>query len=192
MKMPVAVFLLCLPTALCGQTVNLAALRARCAPGATEATLRAIVQVESSGNPNAMQIDFPRALLKSWHLAPGSLRLKNQPRDRAEALGWLAYFERFHIFVDLGLMQVSTAEANRRGTAPASLLDPCTNLQVGWQILQEDYRAEVRTYGPGQSALRHAISRYNTGDPQLGMDNGYLDRVLAAARSVVNVKGGTQ
>jgi len=32
-----------------------------------------------------------------------------------EALNWLGYFERHGIFVDLGLMQVSTAEAQRRG-----------------------------------------------------------------------------
>jgi hypothetical protein len=146
--------------------------------------LRAIVQVESGGNPNAMQIDFPRSLLKHWRLAPGALRLKRQPKDAQEARAWLAYFESFHIFVDLGLMQVSTAEAERRGVPPVSLLEPCTNLRVGWQVLQDDYDMEVKVHGPGQTALAHAISRYNTGGPQDGIDNGYLARVLAAAREL--------
>ena len=30
------------------------------------------------------------------------------------------------------------------------------------------------------AALRHAISRYNTGDTERGIDNGYLGRVLSA------------
>jgi type IV secretion system protein VirB1 len=40
----------------------------------------------------------------------------------------------------------------------------------------------MKTYGPGQEALQHAISRYNTGDTQRGIDNGYLARVMAALR----------
>jgi type IV secretion system protein VirB1 len=133
-----------------------------------------------------MQIDFPRALLKQWHLPEGTLRLKRQPATQREALEWLKYFERRGIFVDLGLMQVSTAEAQRRGIMPESLprllFDPCFNLQVGWQILQDGYNIETKTYGPGQEALQHAISRYNTGDTQRGIDNGYLARVMAALK----------
>jgi type IV secretion system protein VirB1 len=129
-----------------------------------------------------MQIDFPKALLKRWNLPDGTLRLKRQPTDQREALDWLAYFQSYDIFVDLGLMQVSTAEAKRRGISPESLLEPCTNLRVGWQILEEDYRIEKKTFGPGQEALQHAISRYNTGDTQQGIANGYLGRVLAAVR----------
>jgi type IV secretion system protein VirB1 len=129
-----------------------------------------------------MQIDFPRALLKRWGLAEGTLRLRRQPINQREALNWLAYFQSYDIFVDLGLMQVSTAEAKRRGISPESLLEPCTNLRVGWQILEDDYSIEIRTYGPGQEALRHAISRYNTGDAQRGIANGYLARILAGVR----------
>ncbi len=188
MKTFLATCLLCLPCFLNAQTEDLAAMRARCLPEAPESTLRAIVQVESGGNPYAMQIDFPHALLKRWNLAAGTLRLKRQPQAYSEALEWLAYFQRLHIFVDLGLMQVSTAEAQRRGIPLESLLEPCTNLRVGWQILEDAYMTEVKVYGPGQTALDHAISRYSTGDPQAGIDNGYLTRVLAAAQSIANHK----
>jgi hypothetical protein len=145
-------------------------------------TLNAIILVESGGNPNAMQIDFPRALLKRWHLQEGTLRLERQPATEREALEWLEYFERRNISVDLGLMQVSTAEAHRRGLPPESLLDPCFNLRAGWQILDSAYQLETKTYGAGQEALQHAISRYNTGDTQRGIDNGYLARVMAALK----------
>jgi len=182
MKTLLAACLLCFPYGLNAKAENPAALQARCVPEASESTLRAIVQVESGGNPYAMQIDFPHALLNRWTLTPGTLRLKRQPRGYSEALQWLAYFQSFHVFVDLGLMQVSTEEAQRRGIPPESLLEPCTNLRVGWQILEDAYTAEVKTYGPGQIALKHAISRYNTGNSQKGIDNGYLARVLAAAQ----------
>jgi type IV secretion system protein VirB1 len=149
-------------------------------------TLSAIIHVESAGNPNAMQIDFPRALLKRWHLPEGTLRLMRQPATQREALVWLNYFERHGIFVDLGLMQVSTAEARRRGlpaeSLPRLLSDSCFNLRLGWQILDSAYQLEVKTYGPGQEALQHAISRYNTGDTQRGMDNGYLARIMVALK----------
>ena len=182
MKTFLVVTLLLLSPQARGQYTDVVKLQSSCLPTAPLSTLRAVVQVESSGNPNAMQIDFPKALLKRWGLAEGTLRLKRQPINQREALNWLAYFQSYDIFVDLGLMQVSTAEAKRRGISPESLLEPCTNLRVGWQILEDAYQIEKKTYGSGQEALQHAISRYNTGDPQQGIANGYLARVLAAVR----------
>ena len=182
MKVLLVMTLALLSPAARGQNTDIVVLQSTCLPNAPLSTLRAVVQVESSGNPNAMQIDFPKALLKRWKLPEGTLRLKRQPTSQREALDWLAYFQSYDIFVDLGLMQVSTAEAKRRGISPESLLEPCTNLRVGWQILEDAYQIEKKTYGPGQEALQHAISRYNTGDPQQGIANGYLVRVFAAVR----------
>ena len=182
MKPFLVMTLLLLPAAAQGQNTDVTRLQSTCLPTAPLSTLRAVIQVESSGNPNAMQIDFPKTLLKRWSLAEGTLRLKRQPANQREALDWLMYFQSYDIFVDLGLMQVSTAEAKRRSISPETLLEPCTNLRVGWQILKDDYQIEKRTYGPGQQALQHAISRYNTGDTQQGIANGYLGRVLAAVR----------
>jgi len=182
MRIMTVICLLCFSTDVFAQRLDVAALQSRCLPTVPLTTLNAIVRVESGGNPNAMQIDFPRALLKQWHLPEGTLRLKRQPTNQREALEWLDYFERRSIFVDVGLMQVSTAEAKRRGIPVESLLDPCSNLRFGWEILNRAYQLEIKTYGPGQQALQHAISRYNTGDAQRGIDNGYLARVMAALR----------
>ena len=153
-------------------------LRDRCIPDAPFSTLAAIVQTESGGNPYAIQVDFPIALLRRWHMRPGTLRLARQPKDGAEALAWMQYLSSFDIFTDIGLMQVSTAEAQRRKIEPLTLFEPCTNLRIGWQILQDDYAIEVKHYGPGQTALEHAISRYNTGTSNGGIDNGYYARVV--------------
>ena len=182
MRILPAICLLCIAANLPAQRLDIAALESRCLPKVPLTTLSAMIRVESGGNPNAMQIDFPRALLKQWHLSEGTLRLKRQPATQREALEWLDYLERHGIFVDLGLMQVSTQEAQRRGLPAESLLDPCFNLRAGWQILDSAYQLEIKTYGPGQEALQHAISRYNTGDTQHGIDNGYLARVMAALK----------
>jgi type IV secretion system protein VirB1 len=182
MRILIAICLVCFAANLSAQRLDIAALQSRCLPAVPLSTLNAIIRVESGGNPNAMQIDFPKALLKQWHLPEGTLRLKRQPATQREALEWLSYFERHGIFVDLGLMQVSTAEAQGRGFSVESLLNPCFNLHAGWQILDSAYQLEIRTYGPGQEALQHAISRYNTGDTQRGIDNGYLARVIAAVK----------
>ena len=182
MRILTAVCLLCFARNVSAQRLYIAALQSRCLPTVPLNTLNAVILVESGGNPNAMQIDFPRALLQRWHLQEGTLRLERQPATEREALEWLEYFERRNISVDLGLMQVSTAEAHRRGLPPESLLDPCFNLRAGWQILDSAYQLETKTYGHGQEALQHAISRYNTGDTQRGIDNGYLARVMAALK----------
>jgi len=182
MKILTAVCLLCFAPNVCAQRADVAALQSRCLPAVPLTTLSAIIRVESGGNPNAMQIDFPRALLKQWHLPEGTLRLKRQPTTEREALEWLEYFERSNISVDLGLM------AGQHGGGPSPRASrrisfrPVLHLRAGWQILDSAYQLETKTYGPGQPALQHAISRYNTGDTQRGIDNGYLARIMAALK----------
>src|ERR1039458_9515413 len=94
MKILTAVCLLCFAPNVSAQRADVAALQSRCLPAVPLTTLSAIIRVESGGNPNAMQIDFPRALLKQWHLPEGTLRLKRQPATQREALEWLAHFQR--------------------------------------------------------------------------------------------------
>jgi|SRR5215469_67217 len=178
----VAAIVAILSGTLCHAQTTLMLLRDRCAPAAPLSTLAAIISTESGGKPNAIQIDFPKALLRRWGLPPGTLRLQRQPIDANEAGEWIAYLNAHRISVDVGLMQISTDEAVRRHIQPAALLDPCTNVRTGWSILEDDYKIEVNRFGPGQVALQHALSRYNTGDTNRGIDNGYLARVTAALR----------
>jgi type IV secretion system protein VirB1 len=174
------------------ETPSLRQLRDRCAPTAPLGTLSAIVSAESGGNPVALQLDFPGRLLRRWQLPPGTLRLMRQPSNGKEALEWIDYLNAWHVSVDVGLMQVSTHEAERRHIPTAALLDPCTNVRTGWAILSDDYQLEVRTYGPGRVALQHALSRYNTGDTNRGIDNGYLARVIAALNRLSSVSDLSQ
>ena len=115
-----------------------------------------------------------------------------QPSNVKEALEWMDYLNAWHVPVDVGLMQVSTDEAARRHISAAGLLDPCTNVRTGWAILSDDYQLEARAFGPGQAALQHALSRYNTGDTNRGIDNGYLARVVAALNRLSSVSDLSQ
>ncbi len=179
-------FFAILSAAFChAQTMSLIQLRDRCAPTAPLSTLSAIINTESSGNPNAIQVDFPNTLLRRWRLPAGTLRLQRQPKNAEEAAQWITYLNAHHISVDVGLMQVSTDEAMRRHISPTALLDPCINVRTGWSILQDDYQIEVNRVGPGQVALQHALSRYNTGDANRGIDNGYLARVMTALKRLI-------
>lgn len=188
---PLAKFFVFLSAVLCHpQTMSLVQLRDRCAPTAPLSTLAAIMSAESSGNPNAIQVDYPNALLSRLGLPAGTLRLRRQPKNFQEAREWIAYLNERHISVDVGLMQVSTDEAMWRHISPAALLDPCINVRTGWSILEHDYKVEVNHFGPGQVALQHALSRYNTGDTNRGIDNGYLTRVMMALKRLSRETAG--
>jgi len=66
----------------------------------------------------------------------------------------------------------------------AAALDPCRSLAAGAEILSAGYAGGL-THAAQQSALRVALSRYNTGDAQRGFANGYVERVVQSARVVV-------
>jgi type IV secretion system protein VirB1 len=167
---------------------NLQELHDHCVPSAPFDTLQAIVRAESGGNPNAIQLDYPQSLLHRWRVPSGSLQFSRQPRNAAEAIHWAAYLASKGISVDLGLMQVSTVEGKRRNISADELLDPCTNLKVGWSIFRDDYQISAQKHGHSQEALWHALSRYNTGSDQGGIRNGYLSHVM---RSLLEEERGT-
>ena len=143
-------------------------LMEQCAPQVAAATLQAIVKVESRHNPLAMNVN--------------GRRLVRQPRDLGEAQSWLRWLMARGHSVDVGLMQVNTANFSRLGLTPENAFDPCRNLAAGASVLQEAY-ARMRNRQPDtQVALRQAVSAYNTGNAYKGFSNGYVARVESAAR----------
>ena len=141
----------------------------QCAPQVAPSTLLAIIQVESSGNPWALNVN-------------GKQRLTRQPRSPEEAIAWARWLiERGHS-VDLGLTQVNSQHLRRFGLSAETLLEPCTNIAAGAWILTENYSAASRKYNDDQEALRAALSAYNTGNHQAGIKNGYVGKVNRAAQ----------
>ena len=143
----------------------LASIIAQCAPGVAPSTMAAIVQVESGGNPFAIDDNTTR---RSYY-----------PRDRASAEALANQLTSAGHLVDMGIAQIDSMNFARLGVNVHTIFDPCTNLRAGSEILSSDYDFAKRRYGSGQIALRHAIGMYNTGR----LDGGarYVKEVLDAA-----------
>src|SRR5690606_8108839 len=83
--------------------------------------------------------------------------------------------------VDLGLGQINVRNLARLGLTLETVFEPCRNLAAAAAVLRDGYARGRALHGPGQAALRVALSVYNTGDPQRGFANGYVARVVAHA-----------
>jgi type IV secretion system protein VirB1 len=138
-----------------------------CAPSTAPPTLLAVAKVESGLEPLA--IGSPAALR-----GPVA-RTRHEANLVARSLIAAGHD------VDLGLAQINVRNLPRLGMTIEDAFDPCRNLKAASRILGEGYGRAAASLGPGQSALRVALSLYNTGHPARGFANGYVARVLAAA-----------
>src|SRR5258708_2899471 len=150
-----------------------AQLAARCAPSVAFETLAAVIRAESGFQPLAIGVN-----------GPGGGSILPTTREAAVALA-TGLIERQDRSVDLGLMQVNSANLRPLGLTVADAFEPCRNLAAGARILREGYATALRTEADPQRALRVAFSRYNTGHPERGFANGYVVRVQGAAEVVV-------
>lgn len=142
----------------------------RCGPSVAPSTLAAVAKTESgfrtfivSDNNSRRARDFASV-------------------DEAAALAD-ALIAQGHS-IDLGLMQINSANLRRLGYSTRDALDPCKSVSGGALILSRNY-ASVRNVSDPQVALRHALSQYNTGNIRAGYRNGYVRRVEASARALL-------
>jgi type IV secretion system protein VirB1 len=145
-----------------------AALAAHCAPGVAPATLVAIAGVESGLDPYAIGVNGPPAR-------------RPRPATADEAAAQARALIARGRDVDLGLAQINARNLPRLGLSLEAAFDPCRNLAAAATVLKEGYARGRDRHGPGQAALRVALSLYNTGHAQRGFANGYVARVLAQA-----------
>lgn len=148
----------------------LGALLNSCAPNVAPATMVAIIQVESQGDPFRIGVNSGGAL-------------QRQPANRAEAIATARGLLRKGANFDAGLMQINSANFARLGLTPEMVFDPCTNLRAGAQVLADNY-GRARDAGHA-NPLQAALSEYNTGSRSRGLNNGYVGKIFAAARGGV-------
>jgi type IV secretion system protein VirB1 len=134
-----------------------------CAANVAPVTLQAIIQVESGGNPLAINVNGVR-------VQPSPVKTAAEAAQIARA-----YIAR-GFSVDLGLMQVNSRNLPALGVTISDVLDPCINIRSGGEILTANYAEAARSRGAGQAALQAALSAYNTGDFYRGFGNGYVAR----------------
>lgn len=141
-------------------------LASHCAPNVAPQTVAAIVQTESHGNPFALNVNGPRQ--------PG-----NQPTAASAAVTARQYIAAGYS-VDLGLGQINSRNMRKLGLTWETVFDPCTNIAALGQVLTQNYEAMAGGRNP-QTALRLAISLYNTGSTSRGFRNGYVAKVVGNA-----------
>lgn len=145
---------------------DFATLAARCAPGVPEKVLRGVARTESNFYP--------------WRLHDNSTHASANPASlanaEAQATAWIAEGHS----VDLGLMQINSANLPALGMTIGAALDPCASLAAGAAVLRAAYGGGPVGSGQ-QAALLMALSIYNTGSPLKGIMNGYAMRVMRHA-----------
>ena len=133
----------------------------RCSRTVPASTLRAVIRIESDGYPYAIHVNGLSAQPMPASRAGDATRL---------AQAWIKRGYR----VDMGLMQVDSANLSDLGYSVRDMFDACTNIRAGASILTADYLAAVQTWPDPQTALRAALSAYNTGSFSKGFFNGYV------------------
>ena len=141
--------------------IAFAQLATSCSPGDSVRTLASIASVESGFRPLAIHDNATNETL-----APSSM-------EGAVAIATVRILKEGHS-VDLGLMQINSANLPRLGVTIPEAFDPCRSIQAGAKVLREGY----------ETALRVAFSRYNTGSPVGGFSNGYVRRVELASQGL--------
>lgn len=147
-----------------------ATLAASCGAAVHPDTLAAVARAESGFNTLA--------------IGDNTTRRSHAPATIEEAIAVATALLREGRSVDLGLMQINSANLFRLGMTVADAFDPCRSIAAGARVLVDGYRRP----GAGddaQAAVLRALSHYNTGHPRRGFDNGYVMRVQGAAEVVV-------
>jgi type IV secretion system protein VirB1 len=153
-----------------------AQLAAEHAPTVNQGTLLAFAYRESRLHPFAVHDNYTG---QSLFLA-SAMAAADQARARL-AMGHS---------LDLGIMQVNSANLARTGLTVTTAFDAGESMRAGALILTTAYRQCLRgDANPSgtaqQAALRCAASVYNTGREQAGILNGYQADVWRAAAVVV-------
>jgi type IV secretion system protein VirB1 len=142
------------------------ALAAHCSPGVASKTVAAIVQTESHRRPFAINVNGakqPRA-----------------PITEADAISIAQRYVYAGYSVDLGLGQINSRNMRWLGLTWETVFDPCTNVAALGRVITANYNAAIPGRDP-QTALRVALSMYNTGSQTRGFRNGYVAKVVSNA-----------
>lgn len=174
-----------------------------CAPNVAPATLEKVIQVESGGNPLALNVNVKWVTERDKKGNPimvmnedGQLKPKRRKvvfkspiaiktAQDAVTVAYMA-IDAGHT-VDMGYMQVNSSNLKPLGYKVEDMFDPCKNLAAGAQVLSAFYSNALPEYPNEQEALRAALSAYNTGDFNKGFLNGYLARYGVGQQAVMSI-----
>jgi type IV secretion system protein VirB1 len=144
----------------------LTALVVACAPMVALETGIKVVRHESRGNPFAIGVNGPYVV-------------RPQPTTKAQAVATATALLGMPNVksVDLGLAMINSKNLQRLGMQVEDAFDPCTNLAAMQRVLLPSYQRWAQVLGEGDAALHAALSEYNTGHPNRGVGNGYVQKI---------------
>lgn len=169
----------------------------QCAPNVAPTTIQHIIANESEGKPLALNVNVKKVPVlgddgkqivvtkpdgtrePQTRAVTFKLPMPIKSTQDAVTVAELA-IEAGHT-VDLGYMQVNSANLKKLGYTVAQMYDPCTNVTAGAEILTASYANATKLYGEGQDALSAALSAYNTGNFKGGFLNGYVAKYYPQA-----------
>jgi type IV secretion system protein VirB1 len=141
-----------------------------CAPRVDSGTAAALVRVESGFNAHAIGV------------VEGAL--DRQPRNRAEARATARKLQADGWNFSVGLAQINARNFARLGLTSETAFDPCANLAAMQSLLQDCFDRASSRGDLAQHAVRKALSCYYSGNFVTGFRDGYVGRVVSAARSM--------
>lgn len=136
-----------------------------CAPNVAPQTIQEIIRVESAGNPLAININTRNGI----RLKP---TINITTPEHAVAVTYAAMA--LGHTVDMGYMQVNSANLPKLGYTVEDMFDPCKNIAAGARVLEAAYAQMLPRHRNEQAALAAALSIYNTGNRRNGFTNGYV------------------
>lgn len=166
---------------------DLSTLMHQCAPNVGQVTMRAVIKTESAGNPYILADAGPSHL--PWSQRESLVRTL-RPRSAPEAAQAVRDLLAQGHIVAIGLTQVNAVNLPRLGLTIEQVLDPCTNIKAGAQILTDNYARALRQLGTSdpQAALQAALSAYWSGNFVTGFAGGYVQKVINNAGLAVELK----
>jgi len=170
-----------------GVSPELSAMLARCAPSVHPETMAAIVSAESRGHQYAIADAGPKHL--PWSKRKRLVRsFYEGSLDSAVARvnGLLAQGHT----VSMGPAQVNDRNLPALKMTVRDAFDSCKNVAAGGKILTAFYVKAAKQYGPGDRALRAALSAYNSGSFVRGEKDGYVDLVFKQRGKPLELKAG--
>ena len=139
-------------------------------PAVDPSLTRAIIQVESGGNPFA--------------IGDNTARRSYFPVSKPDAVQLAGYLLSQGHSIDMGLMQINSCHLGTNGLSLDVLFDPCGNVNFGTRLLADYFRMHSGDPDKRQ-VLFKALSAYNTGSAWRGP--AYINRILAAAKAPYRV-----
>ena len=158
--------------------ITLATLMATCAPLVHPTTLRALIEVESRGNPYAVSVNHPEGLRDRGIDSPAFV----QPHSKRKALDLTRSLLNRGLGASVGLAQINVDQLAQEQLRIEDLFNPCVNLSVAQRVLLDcDTNQPQQGMLSARLRLRRTLSCYNTGKYSADFRNHYAIDVRHAA-----------